>query len=292
MKPLKKADKTWTVIDIVRWGSDYFKEKEIDSPRLTIELMLCEVLDINRIDIYTQFEKPLTQLELDRLREMVSRRVKHEPLQYIIGKTNFYGLTILLDKNVLIPRPETEMLVDILLKDTGDKERKYKILDIGSGSGCISVAIGSHLPNADVTALDSSEEALLLTEKNAELNAVKNIKYLKCNILQDFPSEKKFDIIVSNPPYISLRDYNELEPEVLKYEPEAALTDRGDGLTFYRRLSHIFKYITAPGGLMYLEFGYGQAEEINAINEAAGLKSEIYKDLSGIERVAKISGRE
>ncbi|MES2765675.1 MAG: HemK/PrmC family methyltransferase, partial [Bacteroidota bacterium] len=165
--------KVWTVLDIINWGKDFFAQKSIDSPRLTIELMLCEVLKIRRIDLYAQFDRPLKDDELARLREMAKRRAGREPLQYILGNTEFYGLPLIVDPSVLIPRPETEILVETVLKTFKNSENKVlKILDIGTGSGCIAVALAVNLPQAEITAVDISEEALEIARQNAKLNSV------------------------------------------------------------------------------------------------------------------------
>lgn len=143
-------EKVWTILDIIKWTTDYFEKKGIESPRLNIELMLCQILGISRLDIYTQFEKPLTDVERKILRDMINKRVKRMPLQYILGNTNFYGNNFLVNNSVMIPRPETELLVDKVLKDIENKYFHLNILDIGTGSGCIALSLAKELPNSIV----------------------------------------------------------------------------------------------------------------------------------------------
>jgi release factor glutamine methyltransferase len=240
------------------------------------------------MNLYLNFDKPLVQNELDILREFVKRRITREPLQYIIGETEFMGLPFKVNSHVLIPRPETELLVEEALKFAKEKPDKFfNILDIGSGSGNISVSLAKLIPNSFVTAIDCNQQALLLGAENAEINGVSgNINFLHYDILGENPLPKiKFEIIVSNPPYISLPEYDELEPE-LKYEPKSALTDLNDGLSFYRRITSIGKQILNPDGLIAVEIAYNQSDKVFSLFQNAGYSSiKILKDYSNIDRI-------
>lgn len=276
----------WTILDLIRWGSEYFNSKQIESPRLNIELMLAHVLKMERVKLYVSFDKPLNNDELTVLKQMVLKRAKHEPLQYILGETNFYGATFKTGSGVLIPRPETELIIqhaqDFLRNTSSDSLR---ILDIGTGSGILAVTLAKLFPEAEIIAIDVSEDALKYARENAELNSVSNVQFYLFDILQKMP-KSKFDLVVSNPPYISKKDFQELEAEVKDYEPMISLSDGGDGLAFYRRFSEIFCDLLKPGGVFILEFGFGQYESIRTIFDKF-YETVIYSDFANIERVVK-----
>ncbi|MBI5324502.1 MAG: peptide chain release factor N(5)-glutamine methyltransferase [Ignavibacteriae bacterium] len=278
--------KNWTVIDIINWGTDFFRLKGIESPRLCIELLLCHILNFERIDIYLQHDKPLTQSELDSLRDLVKRKAEREPIQYIIGKTQFYGLEFKVNKNVLIPRPETEILVEEVLKYKRNFSEP-KILDIGAGCGNISICIAKNWEEASVIGIDKSEEAVKLSIQNSNILKIENIKFELMDIMENIPSGK-YDLIVSNPPYIKKSEYVTLMPEVLKYEPSEALTDNKDGLTFYRRFAELLPSLLNNNGMYFLEIGYGQSEKVSELMTKSGLKFDFIEDFNKIRRV--ISG--
>jgi len=277
-------EKVWTILDIVKWTTDYFQQKGIDSPRLNIELMLCQILGISRLDIYTQFDKPLTEIERKILRNMISKRVKRMPLQYILGNTDFYGHKFLVNNSVMIPRPETELLVDKVLKDIGNKYAHLKILDIGTGSGCIALSLAKELSNSKILAIDNSYFALMTAKNNASNLAIKNVIFNQCNILEELPTLEKFDILVSNPPYIPIDEYNQLEPEVKLYEPKESLTDDSDGLTFFKRFAQIIPDLLKDNGIFYFEFGYNQGEKLINLYNKKGYNVKLLKDFNSIDR--------
>ena len=282
-------DKKWTLLEMVNWGTEYFSGKDIDSPRLTIELLLCKVLGIDRIGIYANFEKPLSALELAEIKQLVIRRVKREPLQYITGITNFLGIDIKVDKGVLIPRPETELLAEKAI-DYIDKNKVDKVLDIGTGSGCIAIAIAKKFPGLKVCAVDVSKEAISQAKNNASLNNISNIDFIELDILNSgaysiLKGGDKFGLIVSNPPYIEKKEYALLEPEVRDYEPGNALTDEADGLTFYRKFADIFHDLMADSAKFFLEIGYGQFLSVKEIFGKNGFNIKSFKDFNGIERI-------
>lgn len=273
-------EKIWTIIELLRWGTEFFDKHSIDDARLNIELMLCQVLSLSRIELYSKFDKPLNPDELSLLRDFVKRRSKREPLQYILGGQQFIDLNIHLSPDVLIPRPETEILADEAVKYI--KKNNYsEILDIGTGSGCIALHIAKCCPQAHITAIDISPEAIEIAKKNAELNKLENVSFFVSDILKTSP-KKHYDMIISNPPYISIDDLAELDEE-LKYEPQSALTDNSDGLTFYKRFSEFFATSINSGGMFMLELGKGQYEPVQKMYKEFEIG--IIKDYSGIERI-------
>lgn len=279
-----KNKKIWTILDLLQWGTIFFSDKKIESPRLNIELLICSVLNIERIELYLQFDRPLKQDELAELRQKVIKRASGYPLQYIVGFSNFLGYKIKVNESGLIPRPETEILVNSVVENT-DKNKKLKILDIGTGSGCIAIALAKKLPNSEITAIDISIDALNLAKENSILNNVTNVKFIRHNIFEGIILNEKYDIICSNPPYISKNEYLTLETTVRKYEPKIALTDESDGLQFYRLFSKIFPEILNDEGCFYLEIGFGQFKDLINIFSFNKYKISFVKDYNSFERV-------
>lgn len=275
--------KIWRIIDIINWSKDYLGKNNIDSPRLTIELMLTQVLGIERIKLYTDFDKPLTDKELSTIKSMLQQRVKRFPLQYILGQTEFLGRKFIVNQNVLIPRPETEELVVKIIEEN-DNRLDYKILDIGTGSGCIAISLAKVFSNSTITALDNSTSALKVAKQNSIDLEVGNVKFVYADILTTEP-KLKYDIIVSNPPYVSTSEMNEIEPE-LSFEPNSALTDSSDGLEFYRRFVTIYRNILSIDGVFYLELNSYLAEEIKEMF-SKDYRVELINDLFGKPRILK-----
>jgi release factor glutamine methyltransferase len=280
----------WTVRDIIQWGKEFFTNRGIDEARRTIEMMVCAVLNVKRIDLYTDHDRPLSKDELALLRSMVQRRIAREPLQYITGKADFYGSTYIVTPSVLIPRPETELISDRVARycnARGDQE--LRCLDIGTGSGCVPISIIKHTRNTAWTAVDISSEALDVARQNAEaLGASGRITIAQCDFLAEVPPGGPWDIVTMNPPYIGQQDMQELEPEVGAHEPHQALTDDADGLTFYRRTAEIFNQLVSPGGYMFLEIGYGQHLDVENILHSHGLVTTTIPDLAGIPRLVVV----
>jgi len=234
--------------------------------------------------MYLHYDKPLTKAELSALKAMIARRAKREPLQYILGETEFYGLPFAIDSSALIPRPETEFLVEAAVEYISKAGRPLSVLDIGTGSGCIALTIAKKSPESRVVAMDISEQALALAVKNQTALGVENCEFVKRDIFREITVKKPFDVIVSNPPYISTEGMAELEPELLEHEPHIALTDGGDGLRFYRRFAEIFPTILAPDGVFFVEIGYGQVHEI--LELFTGMyECSVQNDLAGIPRL-------
>ena len=266
-------------------STDFLDRKGIESPRLNAEILLTEVLKCNRIDLYLRFDKQLKENELDKYRDWISRRGKFEPLQYIIGKVEFYGLPFEVTRDVLIPRPETEILVEEIIKRCKEKNVK-SILDIGTGTGNIPISLIKNLDDVKVTSIDISQKALMVAEKNALMNGVESrISFIVCDI-QDYKTEMKYDLIVSNPPYVGALEYPDLQYEIKNYEPGIAVTDSNDGFYFYRTIAEKSKLLLKNGGDIFLEIGLGQAEAVSEIltkNDIFNIRS--IKDLQQIERI-------
>ncbi|MDP4116345.1 MAG: peptide chain release factor N(5)-glutamine methyltransferase [Bacteroidota bacterium] len=276
-----------TVLDAIKLSSDYMEKKGVESPRLNSELFLSNILNCKRLELYLNFERPLTTAETDTLRSYISRRGKFEPLQYILGSVEFYGLEFAVNPSVLIPRQETEILIDTVIVKLG-KEFAGSILDIGTGSGIIPVTLAVKLPNATFTALDISEDAIKTAKLNAEQNAVSD---KICFINDDIFNKKldfnnKFEAIISNPPYISVEDAQTLQKELLEYEPRTAYCDNSDGYTFYKEIISRAKDYLLPKGKLVFEAGEGQFIKIEEMMKANGFCNvEAIKDYLNIERV-------
>lgn len=273
----------WTVLRMINWGSDYFAKKGVDSPRLTIELILAHVLGLKRFDLYLKFDRPLRDAELDELREKIRRRAAREPLQYILGEAHFHGRVFEVDRAVLIPRPETELLVEEVLR----RVHALRCLDVGTGSGCIGVTIALERPDTEVVAIDVSDEALAVARRNAERLGARAMTFERCDFLDDEAVRAlgSFDLVVSNPPYVAAAEMAALEPEVRDHEPHTALTDHGDGLAFYRRFIDASPTLLRADGHLFLEIGYGQSGALDAMFRAAGFEVDILSDLDRVPRI-------
>jgi release factor glutamine methyltransferase len=274
-------EKTWRIIDVINWGNDYFCKHNIESPRLLIDLLVCDVLQIQRFELYLNYDKTLSKDELLILNSYVKRAAANEPFQYILGKTPFLDLTINVNSSVLIPRPETEELADSIIKRIQNQPEIIEILDIGTGSGCLAIALAKAFPEKKVYGIDVSLDAIKTAKDNNLIN-YSNAKFKYMNILKEVP-QKIFDCIISNPPYIELNLYENLDKNVLNFEPRISLTDDSDGLTFYRRFSEIFPVILSPNGFFALEYGDNMQYAISELFES-NFKLEIIKDFAGKER--------
>ncbi len=287
-------DKTWTVLDIIKWGTEYLSDKGFDESRLTTELLLAAALDTKRFDLYVKHDQPLKKSELEKFKTLLKRRLAHEPVQYILGKTNFYSIELKIDRRALIPRPETEILAETVIghcRSFLSQKDQIRVLDIGTGSGCIAIAVAKFVKNSVVTAVDKSAEALDLARENARtVLPDKEITFEVADILSLDRNVfgNAFDIIVSNPPYVSESDFSTLAPEIREFEPASALTDRSDGRTFYRRLSEIAPVLLRDGGWVFVEAGFGQASQVERLFvDHGGCETMVKKDLSGIDRVVR-----
>ncbi|MBN2572799.1 MAG: peptide chain release factor N(5)-glutamine methyltransferase [Ignavibacteriales bacterium] len=276
-----------TVLEAIQLSTEYLEKKGIESPRLNAELLLADILNCKRFDLYLQFDKPIKEEEKNRYRKYLERRGNFEPIQYVLGYCDFYGLKLNLNTSVLIPRPETELLVETVIENVNPND-KVRILDVGTGSGNISIALAKNLSDIEITAIDISNEAIEIAKANAELNLVQNkINFSNIDI-NKFVLEKsdKFNFVVSNPPYVSRVDYPTLQKEIVQYEPEIALTDNSDGLEFYRIISKIANEILITNGKLFFEIGLGQSEKVKEImSENKFTNIYIKKDYSKIDRI-------
>lgn len=280
--------KTWRIIEIIKWGEEYFKLKGFENPKQEIEWLLCDLLQLKRIDLYLKFEDIINKSKLKKLKSWIKRRIDREPLQYITGKVEFYGLKFISTPQALIPRPETERLVDITLNSL-KKIPEPKILEIGTGSGCVSIAVSNKKPRANILSLDISKNALELAEINAKSNNCKNINFLEMDFLNEIP-DGKFDILISNPPYIPQKEIENIMPEVKNYEPRIALTDFEEGLNFYFRIAKVGRTLI-PNGIIILEVGLGNhPQKVFSLFKEAGFDQlELIKDYNNNERILKIN---
>ena len=273
-------------LDIFNKSVDYLKKNGVPSPLLDTEYIFSDVLKVSRNTLKYSMSREIKEEDKDKIREMlVLRAKKRKPLQYILGEWEFYGLPFKVSEGVLIPRADTEILVEQCIQLMREVEEP-NILDIGSGTGAISIAIANELKSSSVTGIDINEKAIELANKNKTLNKIKNINFVKSNLFENLDKDFKYDLIVSNPPYISKNEYETLMPEVKNYEPQNALTDLGDGLYFYREISKLAgEYLKDTGYLAY-EIGYNQAKDVTKIlqNNNFDILS-VIKDYGGNDRV-------
>ena len=277
--------KAWRIIDLINWAESYFQEKGFENPRGEIEWLLRSVLKCSRMDVYLRFEEPLSQNQLETLRVYIKRRLSKEPLQYITGSCDFYGRNYIVNKHVLIPRPETERLVDFSLEKV-KALNSPSILDVGTGSGCIAITLGLELQQASIIGLDVSDNALIIANENKKQNSVDNVLFHRKDFLCGLPTGE-FDLIVSNPPYISKIEMDGLMKDVREFEPLLALTDNKDGLTFYRRFAEVGKTLVKKGGSIILEVGLGNhPQKVKSVFENEDYTNiELLKDFNGADRV-------
>ena len=279
---MPEKQEIWTVLKVLTWTKGYLVEKGVENSRLEAEWMLCSVLGLDRVGLYVNFDRPLTDAELALYRGLVARRSRREPLQYILGTQEFMELEFDVTPAVLIPRHDTEVLVTEAAKLAAPPCR---ILDIGAGSGCIAVALAKALPQAEVLGVERSPEALVLAERNAGKHGVR-VTLFEGSLFEPFPGQR-FDLIVANPPYIPTDDLENLQPEVRDFEPRGALDGGADGLDFYRLIIPAAPDYLSPSGWLLFEVGISQAEPVKLQFDATGRFGDLFtaKDSNGIERV-------
>jgi release factor glutamine methyltransferase len=264
--------------------SELYPSEEIQS---FFNILSEKYLNLSRIEIALNRDRRLTETEAEKFQKAILRLQNHEPIQYIIGETEFYGLPFKVNKHTLIPRPETEELVEWILSGFPPSGARG-ILDIGTGTGCIAISLAKNLPNAKISALDISEEALKIAEANAKLNKVE-VNFFQTDILAAETLPKKYDVIVSNPPYVRELEKKQMQQNVLKYEPHSALYVKDeDPLLFYRAISRLAKNHLNPGGKLFFEINEYLAYEMTELLKAEGFKNiEIKKDIYGKDRMLK-----
>ncbi|RME96270.1 MAG: peptide chain release factor N(5)-glutamine methyltransferase [Verrucomicrobia bacterium] len=275
-----------TVLEVIQRSTEFLARKGIESPRLQVEWLLAHVLGLPRLQLYLNFERRLTDAELEALRDLLRRRARHEPLQHLLGTAVFCGLEFTVNRQVLIPRPETEVLADLALQWLKSRPGQPRVLDFGTGSGCLAVTLAREHPAARVRALDVSAEALAVARENAARHGVaERIEWLEGEGWAGVPAGSRFDLIVANPPYIPTGDLAGLPPEVRDFEPRAALDGGPDGLRFYRELAAGRERVE-PGGRLMAEFGDGQAEAVVGLFREAGWgEVDVAPDLAGQPRI-------
>ena len=296
--------KNWRVIDLLKTTENYFSEKGIENPRLNAELLLGDALKMERVELYMAYERPLSKNELDNFREKVKRRGAREPLQYIIGSTEFMGFPFKVNRHVLIPRPETEILVETIIAMKDKIGRNAVFLDVGTGSGCIPVSLAKLWPSAKYFAVDISADALGVALENARLNGLEadiypidemqsaqkeGLIFMQYDIFKEItaPIMQNITVLISNPPYIGQAEMKSLPPEVRDYEPAISLTDNNNGLTFYKRIFDMAAGDYFPNlNYLFFEMSGSQQKEIRQLAAQYKFnKTEIREDLTGIERV-------
>jgi release factor glutamine methyltransferase len=266
-------DRVWTVLELLRWTTDYFARNGIESSRLDAEVLLAHVLESDRLRLYIDYEKPVLEDERDRFRALVQRRARDRvPVSLLLGKREFWSLEFRVTSDVLTPRPETETLVEAGLARLPDRDSSARILDLGTGSGAIALSLASERPLAEITATDLSEAALQIAAENADhLQVGERIRFLAGDLFEPVASER-FDLIVSNPPYVARDDSESLPPE-LAHEPEMALFAGSDGLDVIRRLIAEAGDHLSPGGWLFIEHAPEQVETIEQELMRAGFEN-------------------
>ena len=282
----------WTIIKLLSWTESYFQSHSIDSPRLTGELLLAYSLDIKRLDLYLQHDRPLNKNELSHFKALIKKRAENQPLAYITGEKSFYESDFEVTKDVLIPRPDTETIVEQALKilNVNKKNRPWNILELGTGSGAIIISLAKEKSHNYYFASDFSIAALEIAKKNAEKIISNKINFFCTDWFSSIKESMQFDLIISNPPYIPSSDIAKLEPEIREFEPMLALDGGKDGLNSFRFILKKAHCYLAPWGVILLEIGFDQKEGlINIVNKYSQYQSiKFIKDFAGHNRVALI----
>lgn len=292
--PENSMDPQWTILKILQWTTSYFKSHPVDSPRLTAEILLAHALGIHRIDLYLKFDQPLNRQELAVFKGFIKRRVSREPVAYITGSREFWGINFNVGPEVLIPRPETEFLVEESLKlIPGDTfSGRFKVIDVGTGSGAVIVSLAANRPGHSYFASDISKKALTVASQNASLNGVnEEIGFFVGELFSAVnPDSQKFDLIVSNPPYIPLYQIAGLAPEVGKFEPMLALDGGAEGLDVIAKIVEDAPLYLEKNGILMLEIGFDQKKRVEQIVTDDGRYAELIfiRDYSGHDRVARL----
>jgi release factor glutamine methyltransferase len=284
-----------TVLEVIQRSTEFLAKRGVDSPRLQVELLLAHSLKVPRLRLYLDFERPLTEGELDTVRLLVKRRGAREPLQHLVGSTSFCGFEISVTPDVLIPRPETENLAERAWNFLNDRlaagSKEVTALDFGTGSGCLAVALARHVRRARIHALDVSAAALAVARQNASRHGVEDcIEFLESDGFLGVPQDLRFDLIIANPPYIPSAEIERLAPEVRDHDPRLALDGGPDGLRAFRLLAAQSTGFQLARGQLMCEFGDGQAQAVQSVFQEQGWKTEaVAADLSGRERILVVS---
>jgi release factor glutamine methyltransferase len=282
----------WTIGRVLRWATeDLTRRGGHDSPRLDVELLLGHALGLDRVRLIVDSNRPLSPEELARFRELLVRRRRSEPIAYILGEREFFGLRFSVNPHVLIPRPDTETLVSVAIERTRGQHLFGRALDVCTGSGCVAVAFAKERPTWHVTGSDISVDALEVARRNAlRLGAIWNVAFVESDLLAAIPAEPRFDLIMANPPYIPDAEVLELSADVRNFEPHGALCGGADGLGILRRLVKAAPGRLVAGGMLAMEVGAGQAERVaRGLGTFGFTDVQQERDYGGIDRV--VSGR-
>ncbi|NBB78803.1 MAG: peptide chain release factor N(5)-glutamine methyltransferase [Verrucomicrobia bacterium] len=268
-----------TIREIKARTETFFEQKGVPNAKLDADILIAHSLGLKRLDLYLDMDRPLTEAQLAELRPLVKRRANREPLQYIVGSTEFYGLTLKVDARALIPRHETEEVVDLIVERLTTAPKR--ILDLGTGSGALALALATNYPEAEVVATDQSADALALAKENSgALDLSERIRFLAGSWFEPLPPEANFDLIVANPPYLTEAEMETAEPEVAVHEPPTALVAGCDGLDDLRKILASAKDFLTPRGLLALETGIAQHAILKETAASHGLSGESVQDLS------------
>ncbi len=285
------GERSWTVLQLLKETARYFEGKGIPNPRLDAEILLAHTLNLDRVGLYLNFDRPLTQDELSSYRGVVLRRAKREPLQYITGYKEFWSLDFKVGPGVLIPRPETELLVESALRYLSEREPPLSMLDIGTGCGAIAIALAKEILELHVWGVDSSMDAIRYARKNAERHRVnERIKLFVGRCLEPVKEKQaSFDAIVSNPPYVRSKELSSLQPEVRDFEPIEALDGGEDGLGLIKEIVSASPRYLKESGRIFIEIGDGQADRVSQLFEDTGACKDVrvLKDPAGMARVVE-----
>jgi release factor glutamine methyltransferase len=281
----------WSIQKLLNWVTEYLTDKGVDSPRLSAELLLCHAIGLTRIELYTQFDRSVPQRQLDQLHDLVKRAGLHEPVAYLTGRSEFYSIELDITSDCLIPRPETELLVQRAIEFLRTRDGVQFVCDLCTGSGCIAVAIAKNFSEARVIATDISAGALEVAAGNlAKHQLGKRVELLQGDLFEPLVRQldvDAFDLIVCNPPYVSSAEYETLAKNVRDYEPKSALLAGTEGLDIYRRLIEKVDKILRPGAALMLEIGYAQGPAVGELLEEteAFVEIKIEKDPHDNDRV-------
>jgi release factor glutamine methyltransferase len=280
------SSENWTVRKILTWTTQHFEKRGVDAPRLTTEVLLAHALKTTRVRLYVDLDRPLEKTELATFRALIERRMAGEPTQYLTGVREFYNRPFKVDPRVLIPRPETELLVEAALHKL-PKDGPGLALDVCTGSGCIAISLAAERPQATVVATDLSEDACALARENAQaLGVAERLTVLQGNLYAPLPLDARFDVVASNPPYIATAEIPTLSAEVRR-EPHMALDGGPDGLVLIRKVIAGARRVLKPGGLLAMEIGETQGDAVKALLQAAGYAdARVEKDLERRDRLA------
>ena len=283
------SEEPWTILKLLHWTTDYFKKNKVAESRASAEVLLAHLLSEDRLFLYLNYDRPMAAEELAAFRTFVKRRLAGEPNQYITGMQEFWSLPFRVSPDVLIPRPETEVLLETVLQFLGSSDPEVRVLDLGTGSGAIAVALARELEVISIVATDSSMAAVKLARDNALLNQIDSkIHFVCADMFSTFSSAAaKFTVVATNPPYVSHAQFAKLSPEIRDYEPRHALDGGFDGLVAIRRIIKEAPTVLSQKGALIMEIGADQAESVSAlvINSQHYESHRIIKDYSGLDRV-------